>query len=246
MQGTPEEIINPIRSGRIKTNDGFRFKYGRVETRAKLPRGPFLWPAIWMMPAESVYGSWPNSGEIDLMESRGNDQILKGTEEIGNRCALQTIHFGKYHQYTETNNNNENGFDKDFHLYKMEWTPGTSFNTSQSFLITFPLPEHIKFQMDDYPARILKGPFQDNYTGSVNEIAPFDQEFYFIMNLAVGGTNGYFPDDATYSPELKPYKNSDGRRVGQTKYWNANTWKGIERDPENSSLQVDYIKVWAI
>ncbi|XP_063703114.1 beta-1,3-glucan-binding protein-like [Culicoides brevitarsis] len=233
MQGTSEEIINPVRSGRIKTDNGFRFKYGKVEVRAKVPRGPFLWPAVWMMPAESVYGGWPNSGEIDIMESRGNKQILtKNGEEIGNRRALQTLHFGngwQHHEYRETNNLNDEEFGKDFHLFKLEWTP-----------------EHIKFQTDDFPERILNSPFQGNYTGSENEIAPFDQEFYFIINLAVGGTHGYFPDDAEYAPELKPYRNDDGRRVGQTKYWNANTWKGIEKDPEGSSLQVDYIKVWAL
>lgn len=128
MQGSPDEIINPIRSGRIKTVDGFRFKYGKVEARAKVPRGAFLWPAIWMMPSKSVYGSWPNSGEIDIMESRGNDQIQAGDEEIGNQRALQTIHFGKHHEHTETNNNVDEGFHKHFHLYKLEWTPGTFVN----------------------------------------------------------------------------------------------------------------------
>uniref|UniRef100_A0A336MM97 CSON001919 protein n=1 Tax=Culicoides sonorensis TaxID=179676 RepID=A0A336MM97_CULSO len=228
MTGRPNEIINPIRSARIKTDKSFRFKYGKIRIKAKTPRGPFLWPAIWMMPSNSVYGGWPNSGEIDIMESRGTDQILRGTEELGNRRVMQTLHFGKYHQFTETHNTNEEGFHKQFHLYKVDWKP-----------------EYIKFQVDNYPVHIFHGPFQGNYTKSINNIAPFDKQFYFIINLAIGGTNGYMPDDANYAPESKPYANSDGRRVGQTKYWNSKIWKGIENNPDESSLQVDYIKVWA-
>jgi beta-glucanase (GH16 family) len=49
-------------------------RYGKIEVVAKLPKGDWLWPAIWMMPQESVYGDWPRSGEIDIMEARGNDR----------------------------------------------------------------------------------------------------------------------------------------------------------------------------
>ena len=50
-------------------------KYGRVEVVAKMPQGDWLWPAIWMMPEDSVYGPWPNSGEIDIAESKGNSPV---------------------------------------------------------------------------------------------------------------------------------------------------------------------------
>ncbi|KAG8215895.1 concanavalin A-like lectin/glucanase domain-containing protein [Butyriboletus roseoflavus] len=82
-------VINPVQSARISTRNSASIRYGRVEVRAKLPRGdwvgiryhstttfspPFLqlWPAIWMLPVNNTYGPWPQSGEIDIMESRGN------------------------------------------------------------------------------------------------------------------------------------------------------------------------------
>ena len=66
-------MINPVRSARLVTRGKRTLKYGKVEVVAKLPVGDWLWPAIWMMPESSVYGVWPRSGEIDIMESRGND-----------------------------------------------------------------------------------------------------------------------------------------------------------------------------
>lgn len=100
-------------------------------------------------------------------------------------------------------------------------------------------------QIDNNQPWTVSGPFQNGYTGSPNIMAPFDKQFYFIINLAVGTTNGYFPDGVTY-PNGKPWMNSDGRRVGQTKFWKSGAWKWYETHPEESSLQVDYIKVWAI
>ena len=64
--------INPIRSARLRSVNSFSTKYGRVEINAKLPQGDWLWPAIWMLPKRNEYGPWPASGEIDIMESRGN------------------------------------------------------------------------------------------------------------------------------------------------------------------------------
>ena len=60
-------------SARMVTAGKASWKYGRIEVRAKLPAGVGTWPAIWMMPASSVYGGWPKSGEIDIMEHVGYD-----------------------------------------------------------------------------------------------------------------------------------------------------------------------------
>ena len=70
--GVGGNVLNPIRSARIRTAESFNFKYGRVEVKAQLPRGDWLWPAIWLLPTNNQYGTWPASGEIDIMESRGN------------------------------------------------------------------------------------------------------------------------------------------------------------------------------
>lgn len=84
-------IINPVRSGRINTKLGASIKFGRVEVTAKLPIGDWLWPAIWMLPTESKYGEWPKSGEIDIMESRGNNHTY---DQGGNNIVSSTLHFG--------------------------------------------------------------------------------------------------------------------------------------------------------
>lgn len=84
-------VINPVRSGRINTKRGAWIKYGRVEVVAKLPAGDWLWPAIWMLPRDNVYGDWPRSGEIDIMESRGNHP---GYPQGGNNIISSTLHFG--------------------------------------------------------------------------------------------------------------------------------------------------------
>lgn len=84
-------IINPVKSGRINTKLGASIKYGRIEVEAKLPAGDWLWPAIWMLPKDNVYGDWPRSGEIDIMESRGNNHTYS---QGGNNIASSTLHFG--------------------------------------------------------------------------------------------------------------------------------------------------------
>ena len=64
-----------------------------MEVRAKLPKGDWLWPAIWLLPRYNEYGTWPASGEIDIMESRGNVGYPKefggGPESFGS-----TLHWG--------------------------------------------------------------------------------------------------------------------------------------------------------
>lgn len=70
--------LNPIQSARVRTAETFAFTYGRVEVVAQLPRGDWLWPAIWMLPVGDAYGGWPVSGEIDIMESRGNARGYPG------------------------------------------------------------------------------------------------------------------------------------------------------------------------
>lgn len=65
-------MVPPIQSARINTKGTASIRYGRVEFRLRIPTGNWLWPAVWMMPEESVYGDWPASGEIDIFETRSN------------------------------------------------------------------------------------------------------------------------------------------------------------------------------
>lgn len=65
-------VIPPVQSARLTTKGTAAIRYGRVEVRARMPTGDWLWPAVWMMPRDEVYGEWPRSGEIDIFENDGN------------------------------------------------------------------------------------------------------------------------------------------------------------------------------
>lgn len=65
-------VLPPVRSARLTTQLSRNIQFGRVEIRARMPRGDWLWPALWMMPVNETYGPWPASGEIDIIEARGN------------------------------------------------------------------------------------------------------------------------------------------------------------------------------
>lgn len=94
--GSATHPLNPVRSARLRTADAFAFKYGKVEVSAKLPAGDWLWPAIWLMPRDNAYGTWPASGEIDLVEARGNRELLQNGLNVGGEQLQQTLHFGPY------------------------------------------------------------------------------------------------------------------------------------------------------
>lgn len=126
--GTRDHIINPIRSAKMDTSNAFSFKYGTIEIRAKLPAGDWLWPALWLLPKKNVYGSWPSSGEIDLMESRGNNDFRAWNKQIGNEQVSSTLHFGPSPSHNgfmtaHFEKNTKPGYSNGFHLFKLIWTP---------------------------------------------------------------------------------------------------------------------------
>lgn len=204
-QGSEEHIINPIRSARISTMDSFNFKFGTLEIRAKMAAGDWLWPALWLMPKSSAYGGWPRSGEIDLMEMRGNRALFADGANVGNEQAASTIHFGP--SYSVKNHwpkghftrNHEYGFDKMFHTYKLIWSP-----THLTFLIDNIMMGTVDatngfWKLGDFESSGLPNPWSE---GTL--MAPFDQEFYIILNLAVGGIN-FFADSFVNRDNPKPW-----------------------------------------
>ncbi|KZV78900.1 concanavalin A-like lectin/glucanase, partial [Exidia glandulosa HHB12029] len=121
---TAGTIINPVQSARLSTRLSRSVKYGRIEVRARLPRGDWLWPAIWMMPKDSMYGPWPRSGEIDIIESRGNGPSYPAQ---GSDWLSSTLHWGPaplldgYWRTTGWWNDKHLTFDEGFHTYTLEW-----------------------------------------------------------------------------------------------------------------------------
>ncbi len=159
-------------SSRIKTQGKKSFKYGRVDIRAILPKGKGIWPAFWMLPQNNVFGRWPRSGEIDILELIGSEPAK----------AHATVHFGpgpgsinisKSYSLTGAT------FNDQFHVFSMEWEQ-----------------DQMKFYIDDilYSTVVKADLGGNNY--------PFNEEFYFLVNLAVGGNWPGPPDATTVFPQF--------------------------------------------
>ena len=168
-------------SARINTKESFGQTYGRFEARIKLPSGQGLWPAFWLMPVSSFYGTWAASGEIDIMEA--NCANVNQTT-----CAL---HYGKTWPYnTYVANTNSVSDITDYHVYAIEWKAET-----------------IDWYIDDVKVYTVSA---DTWwtDGSDAASAPFDKNFYIVLNLAVGGNylNGKKPSsDFEYAEMFVDY-----------------------------------------
>lgn len=152
-------------SGKVTTKDKFSFSYGRIDFRAKLPKGNGLWPALWMMPNDDSYGTWASSGEIDVMEARGRlPGASSGALHYGGTWPANTYTGGDY-SFPDGQT-----IDSDFHVYSVVWEE-----------------DNIKWYVNG--ECFLRVTSDQWYSTSApnNPLAPFDKEFYIIMNLAVGG-----------------------------------------------------------
>ncbi|CAK8694096.1 unnamed protein product [Clavelina lepadiformis] len=249
--GSASNYLNPVESARIRTVNSFAFKYGRVEIQAKMPTGDWLWPAIWFLPKRNAYGQWPASGEIDLLESRGNAD-LKDVQGVshGNDAMGSTLHWGPYwpfNAYMKTTQEVHGSFGSEFHTYTLDWDEDgiTCYVDGNQILHVDPGDEGFWGfgEFDD------SAPGSNNpWITSNNKMAPFDQEFYLIINLAVGGTNGYFPDEWVNGKGAKPWNNASPTAMRD--FWQAkkdwySTWEPEVNNGENAALQVKSIRVWA-
>jgi beta-glucanase (GH16 family) len=148
-------------SAKIVSREKGDWLYGRFEVRAKLPRGKGTWPAIWMLPTDWKYGGWPASGEIDIMEHVGYDPgVVHGT-----------IHTEAYNHIRQTQKEGKITIDDaqdNFHVYTVDW-----------------FEDKMEFYVDDKLYHTVQRDPKDDYKGW-----PFDQRFYLIMNIAVGGNWG--------------------------------------------------------
>lgn len=147
-------------SARITTKNRASWKYGRFEIKAKLPGGVGLWPAIWMLGENRNEVGWPECGEIDIMEHVG----------FNKDSIFGTIHTKAYNHNKGTEKGKKIFIDKPyetFHVFALEWTP-----------------EKMDFLLDDVVYNQIKNEHKTTAEW------PFDQKFYLILNVAVGGMLG--------------------------------------------------------
>jgi len=159
-------------SARIKTQGLFEQTYGRFEARIKLPRGQGIWPAFWMLGSNFPEVGWPECGEIDIMEYRGQEpyRILGSAHGPG--------YFGA-RPYSTTYDLPVGNFDEGFHVFSIEWTEN-----------------RITWFVDDVPYQRMRP--EDL---PVNGRWVFDQPFFLILNVAVGGNFVGSPDASTQFPQ---------------------------------------------
>lgn len=147
-------------SARLTTKYTRVFHYGRLETRAKLPTGRGTWPAIWMLGSNHGKVAWPECGEIDIMEHVGYEPD----------SIFATIHTGAFNHMIGTQKTAGVFISdpySDFHTYTLEWTA-----------------KEMRFLLDGKEFHRIENKYQ-----KVTEW-PFDQPFYLILNLAIGGNWG--------------------------------------------------------
>lgn len=160
-----EAIKEPISgysysSARLVSKGKGDFLYGKIEVRASLPTGRGTWPAIWMLPTNWKYGSWPASGEIDIMEHVGYEPD----------SIYGTVHTKSFNHNIGTQKSGAlylPDAESAFRVYGIEWDENK-----------------IQFFVDNKPYF----QFINDQNGFASW--PFDQHFHLVLNQAVGGNWG--------------------------------------------------------
>lgn len=168
---TKKVLDKQIYSTKLWTKDKYSFTYGKVEFRAKMPKGKGTWAACWMLGNQSNYGSWPKCGEIDVLETTSDwtKTIIPQSIHCTRFNGMPTSSGNKYKHTTVPTATTE------YHTYGIIWT-------ATEITFTIDGRETWTYNPNKYVA---------TGSGTSNkDIWPFDKPFYLILNCAVGGTLG--------------------------------------------------------
>lgn len=248
-------ILPPIQSARITTKISNKvIKFGKVEVTAQMPTGDWIWPAVWMMPSKDVYGPWPASGEIDIFESKGNPS--RSRKDSLSASMLSTLHWGplpafdQYKQSHKSYNLFESTFSKSYQTFGLEWDDKqirTWRKTRAYGVLTYKFGTQTMWEKGAFPqsldnGTVLTNPWTFANGANILNVAPFDQDFYLILSVAVGSTNGYFQD--VDGVQGKPW--SDTSDTPARDFWTArDKWlPSWPKDPAERAMKVDSVKMW--
>jgi beta-glucanase (GH16 family) len=193
-----------------------------------------------MLPARNVYGGWPASGEIDIMEGRGNvnyNHVEGGLDHYGS-----TLHWGvdwskNRYQLTHEVHKHSTLLSEEFHTYGLHWTAErlyTYFDDPSNIVLDVDLTEQSFYKRGNFSSN-----YQNPWRFAANQnAAPFDERFYLIINLAVGGTGGYFDDSVTGKPWSDRGGNAFRDFYNKKDEW-FKTW-----DNPDADLVIDSVKIW--
>jgi beta-glucanase (GH16 family) len=169
---TPGHVpsIRDYTSARLITKDKVMFGFGRIDFRIKVESGKGIWPAAWLLPNDNKFGPWPSSGEIDVLEIFGSDSLTQH----------MTVHFGKDRNDHRTRGGKlhyEPGFNDQFHTYSL-----------------IREKDNMWFYFDEKPC------FHVSRAHCYPHHYPFNEDFYVVLNLAIGGGTAGYPDENTLFP----------------------------------------------
>jgi len=164
---------NAFTSARIQSKDRVEVRFGRIEARIKQPSGQGVWPAFWMLGADFPEESWPGVGEIDVMEFCGQEP-----RTIHGSLHGPAFFAGNALTNTLVRPDNQPGFDEEFHVYTVQWDP-----------------TRITWEVDGEVYQVI----------AANSVGPeawvYDDPFFLILNIAVGGVFCGDPDPSTVFPQ---------------------------------------------
>ena len=165
--------VQPFTSARLTTKDHADWRYGRIELRAKLPKGQGTWPAIWMLPTDEIYGGWEGSGEIDIMEAVNLGTTCENCTGGTENRIRGTLHYGGKHSVIKSLGGHTElpASDDGFNVFALEWT-----QSKISWFINGKV----------YSSKSSDAWYSDSAPKD-NAFAPFDERFHLILNLAIGG-----------------------------------------------------------
>jgi len=193
--GRGNQVTQQYTSGKVRTRELADWTYGRFSARIKLPSGQGTWPAFWMLPADNVYGDWAASGEIDIMEAVNLGASCSECEgNVGENRSSGALHYGGEwpdNTFQFEHNKLQGGVDaKDqYHVFAVEWGEGRInwFVDGEKFYT---------LDADQWHSGAVSKETHPN--------APFDQDFYMMINLAVGGGLSEENNDKGFVPASFP------------------------------------------
>lgn len=174
-----------------------------------------------MLPVKDTYGAWPASGEIDIMESRGNNYTYP---EGGNNIMSSTLHWGPdsdddaYWKTDVKRTALHTTYAATYHTFGLEWSQKYLFTYIDNRLlqVLYTSFDEPLWTRGDFPVSYDNGTkIVDPWSQTGRDQTPFDQEFYLIINVAVGGTNGWFEDGVASKPWV------DASTTAKADFWAA-------------------------
>ncbi|OCF35123.1 hypothetical protein I317_01835 [Kwoniella heveanensis CBS 569] len=244
-------VINPVRSARLITKNTVNIKYGKVEVKARFPAGDWLWPRISLLPANNTYGAYPRSGQINILNGKGNNASYT---QRGVDFAQSDLHWGPTvdldRQYLTWGYREQRRtyYSQKFHTFGLEWNDKfmwTYIDSRVAQVVSYRFNKESFWTRGKFPAtytnntEVIK--LTNPWLSSDENVAPFDQPFYLMIDLAVGSQDGWFPD----GEGGKPWIDQSGSAMSdfwlaKSRWWDS-SWSS---DPTVRGFAIDSVKMW--